>query len=154
MRNTGDHAGEQRLVGCDLPLASGDGPKPQRIEQELGTRSHGEDVTNDAADARRRALERLDRAGMIMAFDLERDRPPIADIDHSGVFFAGSHQDVRPGGGKFLVEILSSILFTGINLFVGVCLGCFPANNCRFSNASPMIFPKCPCGLNDAMTRN
>ena len=103
MRNAGDHAGEEPTVGLrDLPLASRDRPKAQRIEQELRPRSHGEDVTNDAADARRRALERLDRAGMIMAFDLERDRPAVADIDHSGVFFARFHQNVRPGRGKFL----------------------------------------------------
>ena len=39
---------------------------------------------------------------MIVAFDLERDRPAVADIDHAGVFFAGFDQDVWPGGGEFL----------------------------------------------------
>ncbi len=37
-----------------------------------------------------------------MALDLERDRPPIADVDDPGVFFPCFDQNVWPGGGKFL----------------------------------------------------
>jgi hypothetical protein len=39
---------------------------------------------------------------VIVALDFERDRPAIADIDNTGVFFARFDQNVRPGGGKFL----------------------------------------------------
>ena len=102
VRDTGNHTGEEPPVGGDLPLATGDRPKPQRVEQKLRSRAHGKDVPNDATDTRRRALERLDRARMIVALDLERDRPPITDIDDPGVFFPCFDQDVRPAGGKFL----------------------------------------------------
>ena len=44
----------------------------------------------------------LDRARMIVTFDLERDRPAIADIDNTRVFLSCLHQNVRSGGGKFL----------------------------------------------------
>ena len=39
---------------------------------------------------------------MIVALDLERDGPAVADIDHAGVFLARLDQNVRPGRGKFL----------------------------------------------------
>ena len=38
---------------------------------------------------------------MIVALDLERDRPAIADIDDARVFFAGFHENIRPGRRKF-----------------------------------------------------
>ena len=47
----------------------------QRIHHRDGTRAHGEDVAQNAADAGRRALERLDVTRMIVRFDLET-RPP------------------------------------------------------------------------------
>ena len=46
---------------------------------------------------------------MIVALDLERDRPAVADIDHAGVFLAGLDQNVRPGGRKFL-QLLPRVL--------------------------------------------
>ena len=44
----------------------------------------------------------LDRARVIVTFDLERDRPAIADIDNARIFFARLHENVRSGGRKFL----------------------------------------------------
>ena len=61
-------------------------PEAQRIQHRDRPRAHGEDVAQDAADAGGRALERLDEAGMIVRFDLERDGIAVADIDDAGVF--------------------------------------------------------------------
>ena len=57
----------------------------ERIHHRDGPRAHGEDVAQDAADAGGRALERLDEAGVIVRFDLERDGPAVADVDDAGV---------------------------------------------------------------------
>ena len=46
---------------------------------------------------------------MIVALDLERDCPAIANIHHAGIFFAGFDQNVWTGGGKFFQ--LSSRIF-------------------------------------------
>jgi hypothetical protein len=40
---------------------------------------------------------------MVVALDLERDRKPVADVDHAGVF-AGSLQDTVARGGQPLEE--------------------------------------------------
>jgi hypothetical protein len=71
-------------------------PEPQRVERKLRARAHGENIANDPPHAGRRALKRLDRAGVIMAFHFESDRPAVTDIDHPGVFFARFDQNVRP----------------------------------------------------------
>ena len=36
-----------------------------------------------------------------MTFDLEGDRPAVADVDHAGIFFAGFDQNVGPVVGNF-----------------------------------------------------
>ena len=51
----------------------------QRVEHRDRARAHREDVAQNAADAGRRALIRLDRRRMIVRFDLERDGEPVAD---------------------------------------------------------------------------
>ena len=94
--------------------ATSDRPEAQRIEQKLRPRAHRENVANDSADAGGRALKRLDRARVIVAFDLERDRPAVADIDDAGIFFAGLDENVRPGCRKFLQ--LSPRIFVGTML--------------------------------------
>ena len=109
MRDAGDDAGEQ-AAGC-LSICAfvlrrfesevRDRPEAQRIEQKLRARAHRENVANDSADAGRRALERLDRARVIVALDFERDRPAVADVDHAGVFFARPNENVRAGCRKF-----------------------------------------------------
>src|SRR2546422_3766382 len=45
------------------------------------TRAHREDVAQDAPDARRRALGRLDEGGVVVALHLERDGLSLADVD-------------------------------------------------------------------------
>ena len=72
---------------------SGNGPlerpvrraEAQSVEQRDRPRAHGDDVAQDPADAGRRALERLDRGGVVVALDLERDGEPLAEVDHAGV---------------------------------------------------------------------
>ena len=91
-----------------------DRPEAQRVQQKLRARAHGEDVANDSADAGGGALKRLDRARVIVRFDLERDRPAVADIDHAGIFFAGFDENVRPGRRKFLQ--LAPRIFVGAML--------------------------------------
>ena len=46
---------------------------------------------------------------MIVALDLERDCPAIANIHYAGIFFAGLDQNVWTGSGKFFQ--LSSRIF-------------------------------------------
>ena len=57
----------------------------QRIEERDRSRAHREDVAQDAADAGRSALVRLDRARMIVRLDLEHARQAVADVHRAGV---------------------------------------------------------------------
>ena len=57
----------------------------QPVEQRDRPRAHRDDVAEDPADAGRGALERLDRGRMVVRLDLERDRDPVAEVDHAGV---------------------------------------------------------------------
>ena len=57
----------------------------QAVQQGDRPRAHGDDVAQDAADARGRTLERLDRGGVVVALDLERDGLALAEVDHPGV---------------------------------------------------------------------
>ena len=81
---------------------SADRSEAQGVQAKFRARAHRKNVANDSADAGGRALKRFDRAGMIVALDLERDRPAVADVDDARVFFAGFDQNVRAGGRKFL----------------------------------------------------
>ena len=102
MRDSGNNPGEQAAIGCDIWAVAGDWSEAERVQAKLRTRAHGENIANDPAHAGGGALERLDRARVIVAFHLERDGPAVADIDHAGVFFAGFHQNIGPGRRKFL----------------------------------------------------
>ncbi len=62
----------------------------QRVEHRDGPRPQGEYVAEDPADPRRRPLEGLHRAGMVVGLDLEGDRVAAAYVDRAGVL-AGSH---------------------------------------------------------------
>jgi hypothetical protein len=55
----------------------------QRVEHGDRPRADREDVAQDAADAGGGALERLDRARVVVRLDLERDRQPVADVDRA-----------------------------------------------------------------------
>ena len=57
----------------------------QAVEQRHWPRTHRDDVAQNPADPGGGALERLDRARVVMALDLERDRLALAEVDHTGV---------------------------------------------------------------------
>ena len=68
-------------------------PEAEGIHQGDRPGAHGEDIPENAADARGRALERLDEGGMVVRFDLEDDDPAFADVDDPGVL-PGTLDDV------------------------------------------------------------
>src|SRR5205085_4459390 len=101
MGDAGNDAGEQPVVRRHVWTVAINWSKPKRVQAKLGARAHRKNVANDSAHAGGRALKRLDRARVIVAFHLERNRPAVADIDHAGIFFAGLHQNVRAARRKF-----------------------------------------------------
>src|SRR5262249_19806204 len=80
-----------------------DAPEAQGVEARDRPRAHREDVAQDAADAGRRALERLDERGVVVALDLEDRGEAIADVDRARVL-ARSLEHVGPGGGQLAEE--------------------------------------------------
>src|SRR6185503_1639290 len=56
-----------------------------------------EDVAHDAADAGGRALERFDRARVVVGLDLEGDRVAVADVDGTGVLARAHHYPLALG---------------------------------------------------------
>ncbi len=74
------HAGHEALRLRMRRLA-----EAQEVERRDRPRAHREDVAQDAAHARRRALVGLDVGGMVVALHLEDHDVAIADIDHAGV---------------------------------------------------------------------
>ena len=69
----------------------------QRVEERDRTRTHREDVADDAADAGRRALIRLDERRVIVRLDLEDRGETVADIDCAGIL-SRPLQHARAGG--------------------------------------------------------
>ena len=69
----------------------------QRVEAGDRPRAHGEDVAQDAADARRRALVGLDERRVVVRLHLEDDREAVADVDDAGVL-ARALDDARARG--------------------------------------------------------
>jgi hypothetical protein len=55
------------------------------VEERNRTRAHRDDVAQDAADAGCSTLERLDRGGVVVALDLERDSLAVAEVEHARV---------------------------------------------------------------------
>ena len=88
--DAGDDAAEQlrraRVIGA---------AEAQRVEAGDGARAHREDVAQDAADAGRRALVRLDEARVVVRLHLEDGGEAVADVDDAGVL-AGALDDARP----------------------------------------------------------
>src|SRR6202040_800950 len=102
MRDSGNNPGEEPPVGGKSRICFGfrisdfefvfiDRSETERVQAKFRTRPHGENIANVPAHTGGGALERLDRARVIMAFHLERDGPAVTDIDPTGVFFAGFH---------------------------------------------------------------
>src|SRR4029079_7514036 len=75
--------------------------EPERVHDRDRPRTHREDVAEDAADARRRALERLDERRVVVALDLEDRCETVADVDGARVL-ARSLEDLRPGRRQLL----------------------------------------------------
>ena len=70
--------------------------EPQRIHHGDRASAHGEDVAEDAADAGRRALVRLDRRRVVVALDANGCRDAVADIHDAGVL-ARADEHAFPG---------------------------------------------------------
>jgi hypothetical protein len=73
------------------------------VEERDRPRAHRDDVSQDAADAGRGSLERLDRGRVVVALDLERDCEPVAEADDTGVF-TRSLQDTITFRGQALQQ--------------------------------------------------
>src|SRR5258708_756122 len=97
MRDACYHAGEDAAIARAGPRIVGTA-EAERIHHRDGTRAHGKDVAQDAADAGGRALERLDEAGMVVRFDFESDDVAAADIDDAGVFAGTLHHQLAARG--------------------------------------------------------
>ena len=81
-----DHTLEQ--MWCFRMLGSAE---PQRVQGSDGTRTHGEDITQNAPDTGRRALIRLDIRRVIVGFHFEDGAKAVADVDRSSVFSRTLH---------------------------------------------------------------
>ena len=85
----------------EAPGALGVGrAEAQGVQQRDGAGAHREDVSDDAADACRRALEGLDRRGVVVGLDLEDDGEAAADVDDAGVLGAGGHEHAGRVAGE------------------------------------------------------
>ena len=103
--DAGDRALEQvaRARGA-LDLA-----EAQRVEDRDRPRADREDVAQDPADAGGGALERLDRARVVVRLDLERARQAAADRHRAGVL-ARPHHDARALGGQRAQQLLGVLV--------------------------------------------
>ena len=81
----------------------------ERVEDRDRAGAHREDVAQDAADAGRRALVRLDGARVVVRLDLERDRQAVADRDDAGVL-AGARDDALAGSRQRPQERLRALV--------------------------------------------
>ena len=87
--DAGDDAAEElrraRVIGAS---------EAQRVQPGDGPCAHREDVAEDAAHARRRALVGLDEARVVVRLHLEDGGEAVADVDDAGVL-AGALDDSR-----------------------------------------------------------
>ena len=72
----------------------------QAVEERDRAGAHGDDVAEDPADPRRRALEGLDRGRMVVALDLERDGLALAEVDDARVLARPLQDSRRPPWGS------------------------------------------------------
>ena len=94
--DAGDHAFEEAARAGRV-----EGAEAQRVQQRDRPRAHREDVADDAADAGRRALVRLDERRVVVRLDLEDRRQALADVDRAGIL-ARPLQHLRPFGRQRL----------------------------------------------------
>ena len=76
-------------------------PEEERVEDRERARAHREDVAQDPADARGRALVGLDEGRVVVGLHLEDDGESVADV-HGARVLAGALQDARAGGRELL----------------------------------------------------
>jgi hypothetical protein len=69
-----------------------DRAEAQLVHDGDRARAHRDDVADDAADAGRGALERLDVARVVVRLDLEGDGPALADVDDARVLAHADHE--------------------------------------------------------------
>jgi hypothetical protein len=69
----------------------------QGVHHRERTRAHRQDVAHDAADAGGRTLVGLDERRVVVALDLERHGPAVADVDDAGVLADADEQGVGRG---------------------------------------------------------
>ena len=55
---------------------------------------------------------------MVVAFNFERDRPALADVDHAGVFTHANHEVL----GHFRGDLLTELAEVDLGGFVGAVL--------------------------------
>ena len=79
--------------------------KPQCVHHRDGPSAHRNDVADDSANAGRGTLEGLDVGGVVVALNLERDRPTFADVDNTRVLAHSDHEVLRHLGCDFLTEL-------------------------------------------------
>src|SRR6478609_6424043 len=92
--------------------------EPQRVDDGDRAGAHGEDVSDDAADAGGRALVGLDVRRVVVRLDLEGHRVALADVDHAGVLTdAGEHL----ADGRLLGD-LGELLEVDLGALVGAVL--------------------------------
>src|SRR5437660_12471080 len=60
--------------------------------------AHGENVSEDAADAGGRALKRLDETRMVVRFDLERRDEAVANVHDPGILARALHHELSARG--------------------------------------------------------
>ncbi len=77
----------------------------QRIEHRDRPRAHREDVAQDAADTRRRALVGLDEGGVVVALHLEDDGEAVADVDHAGILARALDDPGRLGRQRLQMDL-------------------------------------------------
>ena len=88
-------------------------PEAQRVHHGNRPGTHRDDVANDSANAGGCALERLNEAGVIVAFNFERHGPAFADIDNASVL-AHAHHEVFAHGVVNLLTKLAKVDLRGL----------------------------------------
>ena len=74
----------------DVPVPRvGEWTEAERVQQRDRPGAHGQDVADDAADAGRRPLVRLDSRRVVVRLHLEHDAEPVADVHGPGVLLPG-----------------------------------------------------------------
>ena len=86
VRDSADDTAQNSLIVRGSAGVPAGRPETQRIHNGKRARAHGENIAQDAANARCRSLERLNVTGVIVRFDLESDHPAPADADNAGIF--------------------------------------------------------------------